>query len=226
MLFRSSYLFLGLGFLLYGATASIQAQAPVAGEPVIEPGHTYVPPKVLTRQPVSYPEMAHLNRVEGVARVKFTVDETGHVESVFADKSSGSVMLDQVVLDPRLKEWTFQPATLDGKPISAALYQEFEFRLDPAEERAIALRRLALPYGIPDPPYPPQAAARGLKGKTTLAVFWQKENGLVDKIYLIKSSDSGLLDSSALRFAYEHWRMDPALATTERYVKTVEFSGP
>ena len=167
--------------------------------------------------------MAHLNRVEGVVRVRFSVDDAGQVSSVFTEKSSGSVMLDQVVLDPRLKQWTFQPATLDGKPISSVLYQEFEFRLDPAEERAIAIKRLALPYGIPDPPYPTEAATRGLKGKATLAVFWQKDNGLVDKIYLIKSSDSGLLDNTALRFAYEHWRMDPTLATTERYVKTVEF---
>lgn len=224
-------------FAFLGTAAMGQAQnpspSPTVASGVLSLGATpnpngdrnYVPPKVLTRQPVSYPELAHLNRVEGVVRVKFAVDESGHVESVYVDKSSSSVMLDQAVLDPRLKQWTFQPATLDGKPISSIAYQEFEFRLDPVEERAIAVKRLALPFGTPDPAYPPEAAAKGTKGRVTIAVFWQKDNGLVDKIYLIKSSGSGLLDRTALRFAYENWRCDPAKVTTERFVKTIEFPG-
>ena len=192
--------------------------------PKADPGHKFIPSKVLKREPISYPELAHLNRLEGVVRVKFSVDETGHVSNAIVNKSSGSLMLDEAVLDPRLRKWTFQPATLDGKPISSSMEQEFEFRLDPAEERAIALKRLALPVGTPNPPAPPESVAHSAQARVTIGVYWEKENGLVDNIYLVKPSGSRLLDEKALRFAYENWRTGPPISA-EQFVKTVEFNG-
>ena len=115
----------------------------------------FLPPKVLASRPVNYPEQALLNRVEGVVSVKFSVDDTGHVVGQpIVDKSSGSVMLDAMVLEYDLKKWTFQPATLDGKPIPGTLDMKFEFHLDPTEQRALAEQRLAAPVGLPDAPYP------------------------------------------------------------------------
>ena len=160
--------------------ASPRATASVLAEPSASPEDKHFhPPKVLTSRPVSYPEQALLNRIEGVVRVKFSVDDTGHVINAIVDRSSGSVMLDAMVLEYDLKKWTFQPATLDGKPVPGALSKEFEFRLDPKEQRTLAEERLAAPVGIPDAPYPKTALTLKPKGTCTISVTWTPE-GRVD----------------------------------------------
>lgn len=189
--------------------------------------NNYQPAKVLKRAPVSYPLVARLNRTEGVVKIKFSVDDTGHVTNVEIS-SPVNVVLDEMAREHSLRDWVFQPAMFEGKPIPSSYEQEFEFKLDPAEERALALKRLALPIGLPDPPYPPEAVARKLAGTTTIGVHWTQGDhpGLVDNIYLFKSSGSGLLDSVALQFAYENWRIDPAKATKQAFEKTVTFKPP
>ena len=185
-------------------------------------------PKILTRAPVPYPEVAHLNRIEGVVRIKFIIDDTGHVTDAAVVGTSRSVMLDDVVRERGIRQWVFQPATLNGKPVPSTFEQEFEFRLDPAEERAIALKRLARPIGVPEVPYPPEALEKRLEGKAVIGVHWTEGEhaGLVSNIYLVKSSGSGLLDRFALRFAYENWRIDPTMVTKQAFTKTVEFKAP
>lgn len=189
---------------------------------------TFQPAKILTRAPVSYPLVAHLNRIEGVVRIKFSIDETGHVTDAVISGTGSSVMLNDVVRQHSLRDWVFQPATFRGKAVPSTFEEEFEFKLDPAEERAIAQKRLALPIGLPDPPYPREALARKLAGAVTIGVHWTQGDhaGLVDSIYLAKSSGSGLLDSVALKFAYENWRIDPAKAAKQVFQKTVLFSPP
>lgn len=191
------------------------------------PPNNFQPAKVLKRAPVSYPLVARLNRMEGVVKIKFSINDAGQVTDV-AITNPVNVMLADVVRERALRDWMFQPAMLEGKPIPSTFEQEFEFKLDPAEERALALKRLALPVGLPDPPYPPAAAARKLAGTTTIGLHWtQGEHpGLVDNIYLAKSSGSGLLDFMALQFAYENWRIDPAKAGKEAFEKTVTFKPP
>lgn len=189
--------------------------------------NNYQPAKVLKRAPVSYPLVARLNRMEGVVKIKFSVDDSGHVTDAVIS-SPVDMMLGDVVREHALRDWVFQPAVFEGKPIASSFEQEFEFKLDPAEERTLALKRLALSIGLPDPPYPPEALTRKLAGSTTIGVHWTQGDhpGLVDNIYLSKSSGSGLLDSTALQFAYENWRIDPAKATKEAFEKTVTFKPP
>lgn len=184
----------------------------------------YQGPKPLERPPISYPELAKLNRVTGLLRVLLTVDETGHVTNVELITGSGSLMLDQVVLSPILKSWTFRPATIGGKPVTGTYEQELEFKLDPEEQRALTLRRSALTpaAGTPDPPYPEAARAKTLRGRAVVAVTWT-DNGLVEGINLQQSSGSALLDVTALRWAYDHWRVDRAQFKEPQFVKTVVF---
>ncbi len=185
-------------------------------------------PKVLKHPTPGYPELAHLNRVEGVVRIHFVIDEAGHVSDLTVAKTSGSVMLDSLMRDHILREWTFQPAMLNGQPVAGGLDKEFEFKLDPAEQRALAEKRLALTVGTPDPPYPPEALALHPppKGKCTVGVRWTKA-GLVDLIYLPAASGSNILDRAALRFAYQNWRTDPATAVKdEAFTKTINFTPP
>ena len=200
------------------AVADAANDTPVPGK--------FQPPKVLTTRPVAYPEQAFLNRVEGTVRVKFQVDDTGHVTNVSVPKSSGSVMLDAVALSHDLKQWTFQPAMLDGKPVSSAVEKEFEFHLDPAQQRALAAKRLAAKIGTPDAPYPKDALASRPQGAATVNVTWTPA-GLVDRIYLSQSSGSALLDRVALRFAYENWRVDPKdVKPDEEFSKAMTFTPP
>ena len=188
-----------------------------------------MPPKLRERLPVAYPELAHLNRTEGVVRVVLSIDETGNVTKVAVAKTSGSVMIDAVTLDYNLLHWKFDPATLDGKPVPSTKEQEFEFRLNPAEEKAIALKRLALPVGIPDAPYPKEAIPLKLRGSVTIGVRWTNR-GLVDLIYLKKPSGYPFLDHAALRWAYENWHIDPATLNdknkNDEFTKTVNFEPP
>jgi TonB family protein len=185
----------------------------------------FVPPKVLKRVTPGYPVLANVNRIEGVVRIRFEVDEAGAVTGAAPVRRQESLLLDDLARDPRLRQWTFQPATLDGKPVPATYEQEFEFRTDPAEQHALAVHRMNLPIGIPDPPYPPAAAARKLHGDITLVIQWTKQ-GLVDRILLSRSTDSMLLDETAVRFAYANWRVDPALITAAPFVRTIHFAPP
>ena len=120
----------------------------------------------------------------------------------------------------------FQPATLDGKPVPGTLDKEFEFHLDPAEQRALAAKRLAARIGTPDAPYPKEALALKAQGSCTISVTWTKD-GLVDRIVLAKASGSNILDRAALRFAYENWRIDPKdVVEGKEFSKTMTFTLP
>ena len=188
----------------------------------------FTPPKVLQHPNPSYPELALLNRVEGVVHIHFAVDEEGHVTGVSVPRSSGNTLLDLLAKDAALHEWTFQPATFNGQPVPGGADKEFEFKLDPNEQRVLAEKRLALALGTPDPPYPPEALAfrPPPKGACTVAVRWTKA-GLVDHIYMPQSTGSGTLDRTALRFAYSNWRTDPATAAKdEPFSKVIKFTPP
>ena len=188
-----------------------------------------MPPKARVKLPVAYPELAHLNRAEGVVTVQFSIDENGDVTKAIVSRTSNSVMLDAVVRDYNLLHWKFDPATLDGKPVPSTKEQQFEFRLDPAEEKAIALKRLALPVGTPDPPYPKEALPLKLRGSVTIGLRWTNR-GLVDLIYLKKASGYPFLDHAALRWAYENWHIDPATLNEknkdDEFTKTINFDPP
>ena len=80
----------------------------------------FQPAKVLKHPAPAYPELALLNRAEGVVTIRFGIDDKGRVTTLSIAKSGGSVMLDSIVLDYTLHDWTFEPATLDGKPIASS----------------------------------------------------------------------------------------------------------
>ncbi len=245
VIFRSMFRlpFVSSGPLILGALmlavplvqAELPSSTPVTASPSAVPatpaegGHQFIPPKVRERLPVAYPLLAHLNRTQGVVRAVLSIDEAGNVTKAIVTKSSGSVMLDAVVNNYNLLHWKFDPATLDGKPVPSTKEQEFEFRLDPAEEKAIALKRLALPVGIPDAPYPKEAIPLKLRGSVTIGVRWSNR-GLVDLIYYKQTSGFPILDHTALRWAYENWHIDPATLNDknkdDEFSKTLSFEPP
>jgi protein TonB len=73
-----------------------------------------------------YPALAKNQHVEGDVRVDALIDATGHVSAMKV--VSGATLLHQAAMDA-LRQWKYQPALLDGKPVPMHLTVTIQFRL-------------------------------------------------------------------------------------------------
>jgi periplasmic protein TonB len=83
--------------------------------PIIVAGDVVPPNKVHAPQPV-YTEMARKARITGVVIVQAIIDKDGNVTNVKVLKGL-PMGLDQSAANA-VKQWKFQPATLNGKPVA------------------------------------------------------------------------------------------------------------
>lgn len=83
------------------------------------------PVPIAQAQP-SYPDEARSQGIEGTVVVKYVVDETGKVSA--AKVVRGPRELHAACLSV-MKTWQFQPALLDGKPVSVYRVARFPFHL-------------------------------------------------------------------------------------------------
>jgi TonB family protein len=100
-----------------------QPVAPVAPLPI---GGDVRPARLLSSTPPVYPTLAKTQHVEGAVRVDALVDAAGKISSMKV--VSGPVLLHQAAMDA-LRQWKYQPATLDGKPVPMHLAVTVQFRL-------------------------------------------------------------------------------------------------
>jgi TonB family protein len=112
-----------LGILVFPMSGTAWA----GGKPLKVEGNVQRPKAVTTPAPV-YPESAKTAKIEGTAVVETVIDETGHVTQPKIKTSSGDKDLDQAALDA-VSAWTFQPATLDGKPVAVYYTLTLRFAL-------------------------------------------------------------------------------------------------
>ncbi len=82
--------------------------------------------RLIDSTPPSYPMLAKNQHVEGNVLVDALVDVNGRVSSMKI--ISGPVLLHQAAMDA-LRQWKYQPATLDGKPVPMHLTVTLQFRL-------------------------------------------------------------------------------------------------
>ena len=82
--------------------------------------------RLLHSVPPTYPPLARTQRIAGDVRVDALVDATGHVSTMKI--VSGPVLLHQAAMDA-LRQWRYQPAMLDGKPVPMHLTVTVQFRL-------------------------------------------------------------------------------------------------
>ncbi len=82
--------------------------------------------RLLSSTPPVYPQLAKNQRVEGAVRIDALIDPTGKVSSMKV--VSGPVLLHQAAMDS-LRQWRYQPAMLDGKPIEMRLTVTVQFHL-------------------------------------------------------------------------------------------------
>jgi periplasmic protein TonB len=103
------------------------------GPPPVEPtgpirvGGDVKPPNKISAPPPQYTEIARKARIQGVVIVEAIIDKEGNVTNVKVLKGL-PMGLDQSAVDA-VKEWKFQPATLNGKPVAVIYNLTINFQL-------------------------------------------------------------------------------------------------
>src|SRR5439155_5419663 len=111
-----------LGAGLVSGSAN-QPAAPTEPTPI---GGEVKPARMLSSIPPTYPPIARTQRVSGDVRIDALIGANGHVSSMKV--VSGPSLLHQAAMDA-LRQWKYQPATLDGKPVPMHLTVTIQFRL-------------------------------------------------------------------------------------------------
>jgi periplasmic protein TonB len=105
------------------AGSAKQPAAPAAPLPV---GGDVKAARLISSVPPGYPMLAKNQHAEGDVRIDALIDADGRVSSMKV--VSGPVLLRQAAMDA-LRQWKYQPATLDGKPVSMHLTVTLQFHL-------------------------------------------------------------------------------------------------
>jgi len=82
--------------------------------------------KLISSVPPVYPTLAKNQHVSGSVMVDALIDANGRVTTMKV--VSGPTLLQQAAMDA-LKQWKYQPASLDGKPVAMHLTVTIQFRL-------------------------------------------------------------------------------------------------
>ncbi|HXP87112.1 MAG TPA: M56 family metallopeptidase [Bryobacteraceae bacterium] len=90
-----------------------------------EPGLT--PPKLASKTDPQYTEEARAAKIQGTTVLSLVVNEKGLAEKVQVKKSLNKGLDAKAVL--AVKQWHFEPGTLNGKPVRVAAVIEVNFRL-------------------------------------------------------------------------------------------------
>lgn len=102
------------------AVARPAAAQPPPAAPVV------VPPTVVHHVDAVYPPSALASREHADVTLTLTVDVDGHVSNVEVAQSSGAADLDEAAV-VAARQWTFTPATRDGKPVPSRIKLPFHF---------------------------------------------------------------------------------------------------
>jgi protein TonB len=89
-------------------------------------GATASEPKLISSTRPVYPQLAKQSSVEGDVIVAADIDATGKV--IAARATAGPMYLRQAAVDA-VKNWKYEPANLNGKPISGQVSVKIQFRL-------------------------------------------------------------------------------------------------
>jgi TonB family protein len=82
--------------------------------------------KLISSTPPLYPVLAKTQHIEGNVRVDALVDENGRISAMKV--ISGPTLLHQAAMDA-VRQWKYQPATLDGKTVPMHLTVTLQFKL-------------------------------------------------------------------------------------------------
>jgi TonB family protein len=102
------------------------AKQPAAPESVLPVGGDVKPAKLASSVSPIYPALARSQHVSGDVKIDALIDANGKVTSMKV--IAGPTLLHQSATDA-LRQWKYQPATLDGKPVPMHLTVTLQFRL-------------------------------------------------------------------------------------------------
>jgi len=108
------------------ALGGSNAPQPAAPEAPLPVGGDVRPAKMISSVPPLYPPLAKSQHVSGDVRVDALIDANGRVTAMKV--VSGPTLLHQSAMDA-LRQWKYQPATLDGKSVPMHLTVTLQFRL-------------------------------------------------------------------------------------------------
>ena len=92
----------------------------------VEVGGDVRPARMLSSVPPAYPALAKAQHISGDVRIDALIDANGRVTTMKV--VSGPTLLHQAAMDA-LRQWKYQPANLDGKPVAMHLTVTLQFRL-------------------------------------------------------------------------------------------------
>jgi protein TonB len=107
-----------------GLAAAKQALAPPTPMQV---GGDVKPARMLNSVSPVYPMLAKNQHVEGDVRVDALIDANGQISAMKV--VSGPALLQHAATEA-LRQWKYQPATLDGKPVPMHLTVTIQFRME------------------------------------------------------------------------------------------------
>ena len=122
--------------IVWSTVRTFAAIAPITkSEPMVQTGSKYQrvggdvkAPKVLSRVNPVYPAAAKAEGIYGIVIVEAGINESGVVEDVRVLKPLPGG-LDQAAVDA-IKQWRFEPGTVDGRPVPVLFNLTINFRLD------------------------------------------------------------------------------------------------
>ena len=97
------------------------------------PEPNFVPPQPVERIDPEYTNEARVAGLEGAVSVRCEIGEDGSVRRAEVDEPLG-LGLDQKALEAA-RQWRFQPATLDGRPVAHVIEVEIDFQLPAKQSR-------------------------------------------------------------------------------------------
>lgn len=208
---------------LLGLASAALADTPEAAG--IEPPH--IKRQVLPGYPF---DMLRIGEREGDVRLAFSVDEAGKLDDCLAISYTRRSFADGAIA--ALREWTFEPARYNGRPISSVAQiamhfevsgttvvsltgsEELDAFLFPMTRRSGRYRfyelkeldRIPTPISVAPPQYPRSLAKAGLRGSVTIS-FYIDETGAVRLPAAAPGTDP-VLASFAID-ALSKWRFEP-----------------
>ena len=112
---------LAVSFACLGTQASA-AQGTVTASPA-----NVKPVKVLKQVTLDYPQVAKSVRIEGAVCLTAHISEDGRVKQVRVLKGNRQLAPAAIAA---LRQWRFEPATINGQPVQANYAADFTFALD------------------------------------------------------------------------------------------------
>jgi TonB family protein len=154
-----------------------------------------------------YARESYLDGEEGIVGLRVVVRQDGSVADAQIVTSSGSMRLDQAAQEV-VKDWRYEPATMNGAPVEASVSVEIVWALE-------TLRFEITPQMARNlPSYYPLDAARRREQGVSIVRFLTAADGSVTKAVIDRPSGHAQLDEAAVNMIKTGWKLSGGSTTT------------